>query len=137
MSLLEVVADKPFVAVEENPETASLFEFRPNRAEETEQDVRDQIHERFGLVLVNPSTIEPDKFNQAYRHFLPEGFTFNPEIVECIRVFCDENETEFAIKPKTDTGLSVFMFRVSHNHSNHALIPPELLSVEQTAKMAA
>ncbi len=134
MSLLDSVTDKEIIVADEQP-SESLFEF--TETEQTEQEIRSQIQERFGIQLINPSTFEPDKFHQAYAHVLPEGFALDPKKVQSIRVRCYENETSFRIIPFKESGRSVFNFRVSQNHSGHNLIPPELLLTEGFGKMVA
>ena len=108
MSLLDVLADQALLS-EEKTADESLFEF--SVVDATEQEVRDQIHARVGLWLKNPSTIEPDAFNQNYRHLLPSGFTFDPNVVESIRVRVNDNETSFRIIPFERTGMQVYYNR--------------------------
>lgn len=134
MSLLDSVTDKEIiVADEQSPE--SLFEF--TETEQTEQEIRSQIQEKFGIQLINPSTFEPDKFHQAYSHVLPEGFTFDPKKVQSIRVRYYDNETSFLVNPYEETEIAPFRFRVSQNHSEHTMIPPELLLTDDLGKMVA
>ena len=134
MSLLDSVADKGIIVADEQS-SESLFEF--TETGKTEQEVRSQIQERFGIQLINPSTFEPDKFHQVYSHVLPEGFALDPKKVQSIRVRCYENETNFRIIPFKESGRSVFTFRVSQNHSEHNLIPPELLLTHDFGKLVA
>jgi len=134
MSLLDSIANKELLTPDEQS-SDSLFVF--TETERTEQEIKSQIQEKFGIQLINPSTFEPDKFNLAYSHLLPEGFTLDPEKIKEIRVRCYDNETSFFINPYEETEIQPFRFRVSQNHSEHSLIPVELLLTDGFGKMVA
>lgn len=134
MSILDNLAGKPLIEADQ-PLEESLFEF--TETDRTEAEIRTRIHERFGIQIFNPNIIEPDRFHQAYAHLLPEGFSFDPDMVESVRVYYDDAETEFAVVPFQETGIGVFTFRVSQNHSDHHLIPTALLLNYDSGKMAA
>lgn len=134
MSLLNDLADKPIFEANLNV-SYSLFAF--DKETRSEQEIRNDIHEKFGIQLVDPSTLKPDKFHQAYAHLLPEGFTFDPSKVQSIRVRCYDTETSFLVIPFEESNIQPFRFRVSQNRSEHDMIPPELLLSKESVKISA
>ena len=134
MSMLDNLAGKTLIEADQ-PQEESLFEF--SETDRTEAEIRSRIHQRFGIQIFNPNVIEPDRFHQAYAHLLPEGFSFDPKVVESVRVYYDDAETEFAVVPFEETGEQVFTFRVSQNHSDHHLVPTSLLLSRDSVKVAA
>lgn len=135
MSILDVVADKPLAPNQNDLEqTIFVFPQAELESERTSQDIKNAIHKKLGLRIIDPSTLSPDKFLQDYHHILPEGFTFNRNKVKEVRVREYEHETSFRIVPFPEVEIGPFHFRISKNHSNHHLIPPELLLSQESAQ---